>query len=168
MGCERCHVPGRLPRSSPTDAGDRSDADTVKTEGHTRQLGFNCVCSQRWCAGRRCDCRQSSVSQLRLSVIQAKELIVDNRARCMRSRRQRFPTVRTHDRIGKGEAGAKMANIRACTSTAIRNRREFIRDLLCAPVNIKCITAGKCVPLQQEWCGPRQTLLQMKRLRRVG
>ena len=103
MGCERCRMPGRLPRSSPTGAWDRSAANAVKNKATKRRLDFDCGCRQRWCAGRRRDCRQSSVSQLRLSVIQAKELIVDNRAHCMRSRRQRFPTVRMHDQIRNGE-----------------------------------------------------------------
>jgi len=67
-----------------------------------RRFHLDCVADGDVALGSR-DCGQSCVSQLKLSVVQAKELIADDRARCMRSRRQRFPTVRTVARIGNSE-----------------------------------------------------------------
>jgi hypothetical protein len=109
-----------------TSAGNRSAADAVKNEARKSGSTSTALASSDGALGDVRDCRQSSVSQLKLSVIQAKELIIDNRARCMRSRRQRFPTVRMRGQIGNGEVRAKMANIRACTSTASRKRANLL------------------------------------------
>ncbi len=89
-----CHASSRERR-------DRSAANKG-SQNLKRRFDLDCVADSDGALGSR-DCGQSSVSQLKLSVVQAKELIADDRARCMRSHRQRFPTVRMADRIGNSE-----------------------------------------------------------------
>jgi len=143
--------------ATPRSALDRSAANTVKSKPEKR-LDRNCVADSDSALGRSRLQRQSSVSQLKLSVVQAKAIIADDSARCMHGHRQRFPTVRRLDRIGNSEVRAKITHISSCASTVVRNPSEFIGDSRYGPVEIECITAGKSVPLQREWCGHRRTL----------
>ncbi len=123
-GCERCPcLAGCHARLQ--SAGDQSAADTVKDEA---TKGGSTPTAFAGSDGALGDVRLQAVRRLSTQVVRntGERLIVDNRARCMRSRRQRFPTVRMHDQIGNSEARAKMANIRACTSTAVRKRANLL------------------------------------------
>jgi hypothetical protein len=55
------------------DAGDRPAAIAVNAEPEKGGPALDCVCGQRWCASGVATVQQSSVSQLRLSVVQAKD-----------------------------------------------------------------------------------------------
>lgn len=81
----------------------------------------HCVCEQRWCVWGVTTAGQSSFSQLKLSVVQAKAIRLQRDCK-LQGRRQRFPTVRTVTGLGNSEQIAKSANIRACTSTACCER----------------------------------------------
>jgi hypothetical protein len=75
------------------------------------------------------DCGAVKLLSTQIVRKQAKALFIFNAAaHCVQLRRQRFPTVRTVRRVGNGEVRAKTADIRACASTAIWQRCEFIGD----------------------------------------
>ena len=78
-----------------------------------------CVCRQRGCAcGVATAGSRGSLSSNCQKTGESNFFISDGAAHCVQSRRQRFPTVRMVGWVGNGEARAKTANIRACTSTA--------------------------------------------------
>ena len=123
-GCERCPCLAGC-HARLRSAGDQSAADTVKDEATRGDSTPTAFAGSGRALG---DVRLQAVRRLSTQVVRntGERLIVDNRARCMRSRRQRFPTVRMHDQIGNGEARAKTTNIRACTSTAERKRANLL------------------------------------------
>lgn len=84
--------------------------------------------------------------------------IGNNAAHCMQRRRQRFPTVRTTMHLGNGEVRAKVQPLTPLHIHRVLELRQFIGDSHATPVEIGCITTGKDVPLQQEWCALRRTL----------
>ena len=106
-GAREARCRRRLPRGSGRRR-NRSAANTVRSRCQKNWHRTHCVCRQRGCARGVATAGQSSFSQLKLSVIQAKAIIhLDNAAHCMQRRRQRFPTVRMVGEVGNGEARAK-------------------------------------------------------------
>jgi hypothetical protein len=98
------------------EARDPSAANTVRADAEA-SVSVR-VQTARLRSGSR-DCEAVKLLSTQIVRKQAKALsISNNAAHCMRRRRQRFPTVRMVSELGNSEARAKIADIRACASTA--------------------------------------------------
>ena len=100
---------------------------------------------------------QSSVSQLRLSVVQAKELI-DDALHVVRE--SIVNACQEYEELG-GLATAKLKRKEEGLELAHPPESGTCANSLAIHavwfVEIACITAGKSVPLQREWCGHQRT-----------
>lgn len=104
--------------------------------------------------------RLQAVKSLSTQIVgntQAKESSPTVAPKRWQSSRQRLLRLRTGTELGNGEARAKIRNFRACASTVRCKPTVNVEDCGGMPVDIACITAGKSVPLQQEWCVHRRT-----------
>ena len=117
MGCERGRCASAGCHAAPANAGDRSAADTVRINaGKTGPISLRLQTAMvRWGVATA---GQSSFSQLKLSVIQAKAIHLQRRLQLHAKSSSTLSNSTKGYRAWQRRKLAKSANIRACTSTA--------------------------------------------------
>jgi hypothetical protein len=144
---------GRLPRRLP-GAGDRAVASTDDLQESAAYASRDVREG-----GQRLPYSRASLNSGCLKTGERLYALGPPGPKAARCPRQRFPTLRTPQRLGNYEEKAKIGYFSTCLSTALCKCPMVAGDWRQRAVGIGCITAGKSVPLLQEWCGLRRTLL---------
>lgn len=158
-GRERGRMRRRLPRGS-AGAGDRSAADAVKSKPD-KTGSTSLRCRQRRCAGGGATACSRSLLSTQIvrkpgesnfvSLRRPRTLRVKQSLTLAKSRKDSRSMQRRNLGEDRGDLRLRIHRLlQTCMDTG---------DSGWSPVEISCITAGKGVPLQREWCVLRRTLL---------